>query len=164
MMKLSILVLVFTLMIVATQSISINHNNHKQQQHHKRPVYHAIQYTTPISNSSDPNVSGTKCGDGSVCPSDNTCCLVQGGVYACCPTPQGTCCSDGQHCCPQGFSCGSTGQICIPSGNVKPYHPKDGKENTKVDTTTSDDNSEHDHHHKRHKRHHRRSHNDKNKN
>jgi len=50
-----------------------------------------------------PNVA---CPDGqSECPSGNTCCKLSSGGYGCCPLPKATCCSDGVHCCPEGYSC-----------------------------------------------------------
>ena len=40
-----------------------------------------------------------------VCPSDNTCCKMTTGEWACCNLPNAVCCSDGLHCCPNGFTC-----------------------------------------------------------
>ena len=51
-------------------------------------------------------VPNVMCPDGqSECPSDNTCCKLSSGQYGCCPLPEATCCSDGIHCCPQGYLC-----------------------------------------------------------
>ena len=52
-----------------------------------------------------------------VCPSgivkcleDQTCCKLNTGGYGCCPLPNAVCCSDGEHCCPHGYTCNiSTG-------------------------------------------------------
>lgn len=43
------------------------------------------------------------CGDGSSCPSSNTCCKTGTGGYGCCNTPDATCCSDHIHCCPPDY-------------------------------------------------------------
>lgn len=39
------------------------------------------------------------------CPSGNTCCMLRSGQWGCCPLPDATCCSDGEHCCPSGYRC-----------------------------------------------------------
>lgn len=41
----------------------------------------------------------------SSCPSDSTCCELESGGYGCCPLPKAVCCSDGEHCCPNGYTC-----------------------------------------------------------
>ncbi|CAG5132328.1 unnamed protein product, partial [Candidula unifasciata] len=66
------------------------------------------------------------CRNGSVCPDDNTCCLMTSGEYGCCNMPGATCCSDHTHCCPHGYSCNVTANIChwgnrygcCPSGSL----------------------------------------------
>lgn len=37
-----------------------------------------------------------------------TCCVGSEGEQHCCPLPNASCCADGLHCCPQGFTCDST--------------------------------------------------------
>ncbi|KAK7469520.1 hypothetical protein BaRGS_00036466 [Batillaria attramentaria] len=50
-------------------------------------------------------------GGESQCPAGQTCCKVSSGGYGCCPLPQAMCCSDGVHCCPNGYTCDvSTGR------------------------------------------------------
>ena len=50
-------------------------------------------------------------GGGSQCPDGNTCCKLLSGQWGCCPLPEAVCCSDGIHCCPNGYTCDvSTGQ------------------------------------------------------
>jgi len=51
------------------------------------------------------------CPDGGVCPGDQTCCIMRGGRYGCCPYATGTCCPDLAHCCPLGKTC--SGSSCI---------------------------------------------------
>ena len=54
------------------------------------------------------NKRGINCPDGrSSCPSGSTCCLMSSNGYGCCPLISAVCCSDGIHCCPGGYRCGS---------------------------------------------------------
>ncbi|XP_055901658.1 uncharacterized protein ZC84.1 isoform X4 [Biomphalaria glabrata] len=39
------------------------------------------------------------------CPGGATCCKLQSGDYGCCPYVNAVCCSDGLHCCPNGYRC-----------------------------------------------------------
>ncbi|CAH3127458.1 unnamed protein product [Pocillopora meandrina] len=51
--------------------------------------------------------SNKVCPDGqSECPEGNTCCKLTSGEYGCCPLPNAVCCSDGVHCCPNGYAPG----------------------------------------------------------
>ncbi|XP_048245439.1 uncharacterized protein LOC124135118 [Haliotis rufescens] len=53
------------------------------------------------------------CPDGhSECSDGYTCCMLNTGVYGCCPLPDAVCCSDGVHCCPEYMSCNLTTQKC----------------------------------------------------
>ncbi|XP_071102590.1 uncharacterized protein [Haliotis cracherodii] len=53
------------------------------------------------------------CPDGhSECSDGYTCCMLNTGVYGCCPLPDAVCCSDGVHCCPEYMSCNLTSQEC----------------------------------------------------
>ncbi len=49
------------------------------------------------------------------CSTDTTCCKVTGGKYGCCPYVKAVCCSDGEHCCPNGFSCELESGSCVKS-------------------------------------------------
>ncbi|CAN8004531.1 unnamed protein product, partial [Ixodes hexagonus] len=56
-----------------------------------------------------PNIDTTPsvpCPTWMICGS-NSCCVNQYGAYRCCPYPNGTCCSDGEHGCPPG-------KVCVP--------------------------------------------------
>ncbi|XP_042187867.1 progranulin-like [Callorhinchus milii] len=59
------------------------------------------------------------CPDQSQCPEGTTCCLMQSSQYGCCPVPKGVCCSDHQHCCPQGYNCNN--ETCVKGGLSIPY-------------------------------------------
>uniref|UniRef100_A0A1A8NME6 Granulin b n=1 Tax=Nothobranchius rachovii TaxID=451742 RepID=A0A1A8NME6_9TELE len=56
--------------------------------------------------------------DEQTCPRGNTCCKGESGLWACCPLPQAVCCSDQQHCCPQGFRCNVAKQSCDRVGHL----------------------------------------------
>ncbi|XP_048579549.1 progranulin-like isoform X2 [Nematostella vectensis] len=44
-------------------------------------------------------------GAGCTCEPYHTCCGSSSAQQHCCPLPNASCCSDGLHCCPQGFIC-----------------------------------------------------------
>ena len=50
-------------------------------------------------------VISTQCKDGSSCPGNTTCCMSPQGTVGCCPYENASCCSDGLHCCPNGYTC-----------------------------------------------------------
>ena len=54
------------------------------------------------------------CPDHTLCFLGQTCCVnASGSGYVCCPHPNGVCCSDGLHCCPQGTTCDLNINKCI---------------------------------------------------
>ncbi|CAH8636074.1 unnamed protein product [Schistosoma haematobium] len=61
------------------------------------------------------------------CPADTTCCPSPDETWACCPIPQAVCCSDGEHCCPDGYVCDLSVGECInrskPSNELKKFLP-----------------------------------------
>uniref|UniRef100_A0A0K0DV01 Granulin n=1 Tax=Strongyloides stercoralis TaxID=6248 RepID=A0A0K0DV01_STRER len=50
-----------------------------------------------------------------VCPDDATCCLLNSGMYGCCPFEDAVCCNDHYHCCPFGFKCNLVEESCEES-------------------------------------------------
>ena len=66
-----------------------------------------------------PNAQAVNCTDGSMCPTGDTCCPVGSNKYGCCPKANAVCCADQKHCCPEGYSCVSTGK-CEREGS---HHP-----------------------------------------
>ncbi|XP_062936998.1 progranulin isoform X1 [Cynocephalus volans] len=50
------------------------------------------------------------CDNFTSCPPSQTCCQLMSGEWGCCPIPEAVCCSDHQHCCPQGYRCTVEGQ------------------------------------------------------
>jgi len=61
-------------------------------------------------------VTSTTCKDDSICPENSTCCQLKTG-YGCCPYENATCCSDGIHCCPNGYKCDTTHGRCVSGKN-----------------------------------------------
>ena len=61
-------------------------------------------------------VANVPCPDGGQCPDGNTCCLTTSGSYGCCPQPNAVCCSDGKHCCPEGYQCDLADNTCTKGG------------------------------------------------
>ncbi|BFY97546.1 hypothetical protein BsWGS_00586 [Bradybaena similaris] len=57
-------------------------------------------------------------GGQSQCPDGTTCCKMRTGGYGCCPYQLATCCSDGLHCCPEGYKCDLTAGLCVRKGNA----------------------------------------------
>ncbi|XP_039421739.1 progranulin isoform X2 [Corvus cornix cornix] len=54
------------------------------------------------------------CGATGSCRGGQRCCRARGGSWGCCPFAQGSCCSDGRHCCPAGSRCTGGGWGCSP--------------------------------------------------
>jgi len=67
----------------------------------------------------DPPVHLRDC-PASTCPDTETCCLVEGSQYGCCPYPSAICCTDMKHCCPSGYTCDVPDGQCNPSISL-PY-------------------------------------------
>ena len=67
------------------------------------------------SLSSDEKVNSITCPGGKlVCSDSSTCCKTGTGGYGCCPLPDAVCCSDGVHCCPNGYRCNLSAGTCEP--------------------------------------------------
>lgn len=47
------------------------------------------------------------------CSSQDTCCKLKDGSYGCCPYPNADCCSDEEHCCPNGYKCEVSSGQCV---------------------------------------------------
>ena len=62
-------------------------------------------------------VISTTCKDGSTCPGTTTCCLSPQGTVGCCPYENASCCSDGLHCCPNGYTCDLAKGQCVQGSN-----------------------------------------------
>ena len=81
---------------------------------------------SPSPLQKDNSVFDITCPDGtSECPDGDTCCRSNSGGYGCCPDANAVCCSDGQHCCPQDYSCNVSAGTCVqnvdcPDGSFCP--------------------------------------------
>ncbi|XP_035379745.1 granulin a isoform X8 [Electrophorus electricus] len=53
------------------------------------------------------------CDSSHSCPDSTTCCKDVDANWKCCPFPQAICCSDGEHCCPPGYSCDVDSGSCV---------------------------------------------------
>ncbi|KAF1450274.1 hypothetical protein FQV07_0009542, partial [Pygoscelis papua] len=79
------------------------------------------------------------CPDGrSVCPDGATCCQLPSAQYGCCPLQNAVCCSDRQHCCPQGTACDLERSTCTSSGGwARPLASLPKARDVKCDEETS---------------------------
>ncbi|XP_016314254.1 granulins [Sinocyclocheilus anshuiensis] len=99
--------------------------------------------TFPIASSNQ------KCDETSSCPDGSTCCRLSSGKWGCCPLPQAVCCKDGDHCCPNGYTCNEKKTSCSKAYHEVPWFTKQearvlkgsevlfGDEDVKCDSTTS---------------------------
>ncbi|XP_036801770.1 progranulin [Oncorhynchus mykiss] len=63
-----------------------------------------------------------KCDNKSSCASGTTCCKLPTEEWGCCPLVKAVCCTDHEHCCPQGYSCNmQTGTCEKPVEGVLPH-------------------------------------------
>ncbi|XP_063074190.1 granulin b [Engraulis encrasicolus] len=69
----------------------------------------------------DEVIMDVKCDDKSTCAAGSTCCKLPTGDWGCCPLVKAVCCSDHEHCCPQGYTCKLESGTCVkPSGQLAP--------------------------------------------
>ncbi|KAL0984194.1 hypothetical protein UPYG_G00138350 [Umbra pygmaea] len=61
-----------------------------------------------------------KCDDKSSCASGTTCCKLPTGEWGCCPLVKAVCCTDHEHCCPQGYSCNMQTGTCDKKAEGSP--------------------------------------------
>uniref|UniRef100_A0A3B3UEH3 Granulin a n=1 Tax=Poecilia latipinna TaxID=48699 RepID=A0A3B3UEH3_9TELE len=58
----------------------------------------------------DPN--NVQCDDDHQCPEHTSCCKLFTGEWGCCPLQNAVCCSDKEHCCPEGYTCDVVSNSC----------------------------------------------------
>ncbi|XP_035510474.1 granulin a [Morone saxatilis] len=63
-----------------------------------------------ISIQADP--SSVQCDARTQCPEHTTCCRLVTGQWGCCPLENAVCCTDKEHCCPQGYTCNVASNSC----------------------------------------------------
>lgn len=60
------------------------------------------------------------CSDDFSCPYSTLCCPLPSGKFTCCPYANGTCCDDGEHCCPADYPlCDTSTQSCTTEDGKK---------------------------------------------
>ncbi|KAG0444110.1 hypothetical protein HPB47_014159, partial [Ixodes persulcatus] len=69
-------------------------------------------------------VQSVRCPDGRFCQDSQTCCVVAGGRYGCCPYPHAVCCSDRATCCPEGYRCKMSTHSCVAGNSTLPMLKK----------------------------------------
>ncbi|XP_038077891.1 uncharacterized protein LOC119745555 isoform X14 [Patiria miniata] len=85
-------------------------------------------------------VESVVCPDGqSECPDGNTCCKLASGQWGCCPLPNAVCCSDHQHCCPNGYKCDVSTGSCSKGGLTVPWAEKNVAKPVKVESVVCPD-------------------------
>ena len=67
--------------------------------------------STPYPTSLDLQQVGCP-GGGAQCSDGETCCVLSSGLYGCCPLTNAVCCSDREHCCPNGYTCDVSTGTC----------------------------------------------------
>uniref|UniRef100_A0A8B9JPQ9 Granulin n=1 Tax=Astyanax mexicanus TaxID=7994 RepID=A0A8B9JPQ9_ASTMX len=66
-----------------------------------------------------------KCDAQTSCPRDNTCCYMKKfNKWGCCPLPEAVCCGDGDHCCPNSYTCDTTKNTCLKGHLEIPWFKK----------------------------------------
>ncbi|XP_058862565.1 uncharacterized protein LOC117433375 [Acipenser ruthenus] len=55
------------------------------------------------------------------CPKEMTCCEMRTEKWGCCSVPNGVCCNDQEHCCPQGYQCNMQTSTCERQSLVFPW-------------------------------------------
>ncbi|KAI4887453.1 hypothetical protein NFI96_017433 [Prochilodus magdalenae] len=75
---------------------------------------HSDANTNAVADSAVAGHAHRQCDAQTSCPRDNTCCYMkQLNKWGCCPLPQAVCCEDGEHCCPNDYTCDTKKSTCI---------------------------------------------------
>ncbi|XP_030645642.1 granulin a [Chanos chanos] len=77
-------------------------------------------------------VTGFQCPDTAVCEENETCCQSPSGEYTCCPFPQGVCCEDHLHCCPEGMLCQMEDSKCSNVTHTLPWVERSPERQTSI--------------------------------
>ncbi|XP_053944646.1 progranulin isoform X3 [Cuculus canorus] len=73
-----------------------------------------LRAPTPLRATSTPSGDTVPCDATRSCRGHQRCCRSSGGSWGCCPFTQGSCCTNGRHCCPAGSRCTGGGWGCSP--------------------------------------------------
>jgi len=63
-------------------------------------------------------VQDVTCSDDYSCPEGTTCCKLADGTFGCCPYVEAACCTDGEHCCPNGYTCDLAAGTCNAGNTI----------------------------------------------
>ncbi|MEQ2294645.1 hypothetical protein AMECASPLE_006024 [Ameca splendens] len=66
----------------------------------------------PAVTSVQADYSNVRCDMDHQCPKHTSCCRLFTGEWGCCPLQNAVCCSDKEHCCPQGYACNVFSKTC----------------------------------------------------
>lgn len=55
------------------------------------------------------------------CSLGSTCCMLDSGMYGCCPKEHAVCCSHGKQCCPKGYTCNDKEGLCESVDDTVPF-------------------------------------------
>ncbi|KAK5610595.1 hypothetical protein CRENBAI_002714 [Crenichthys baileyi] len=66
----------------------------------------------PALTSVQADYSNVRCDMDHQCPKHTSCCRLFTGEWGCCPLQNAVCCSDKEHCCPQGYTCNVFSKTC----------------------------------------------------
>ncbi|MBN3308823.1 GRN protein, partial [Amia calva] len=76
-----------------------------------------IPWSRKLKASSTPaGPQDVRCDPQTSCASGTTCCQLPTGKWGCCPLVKAVCCSDHEHCCPQGYRCNIEAGTCEKQG------------------------------------------------
>ena len=90
----------------------------------KNSFYGGLTVKKGVFHISDDQTSDIICENGVSCPNNSTCCPEPTSGYACCPFPEASCCGDGIHCCPEGYTCHLKEGVCKKNNEVIPISVK----------------------------------------
>nr|XP_043906826.1 granulin a isoform X1 [Solea senegalensis] len=76
------------------------------------PWYTKLPATTTSIISVEADRNSVQCDVLNKCPERSTCCRLLTGAWGCCPLQNAVCCTDKEHCCPQGFHCNVVSKSC----------------------------------------------------
>jgi len=63
-------------------------------------------------------VKDVQCDADNSCPDGTTCCADSAGRFGCCPYVEAACCTDGEHCCPNGYTCDLAAGTCNAGNTI----------------------------------------------
>uniref|UniRef100_UPI003AAD5DEB granulin b n=1 Tax=Centroberyx gerrardi TaxID=166262 RepID=UPI003AAD5DEB len=85
----------------------------------------ALQREPIQAVASSPRPAKNMCDAQTSCPKDTTCCFMnKARKWGCCPLPKAVCCTEGDHCCPSGYTCDAHRSSCSKGHHAIPWYTK----------------------------------------